>query len=138
MKMLVSRKRLVKTFCELVRIKSPSEQEEEIAKNVIKRLKILGISVDRDDYGNIIAKIDGFGKPLILCAHLDTVAVGSEEQINPVIEKEKGEEVIISLLYNFQFSKVFLFTLLFYTFKYLCQGLTIVACFDKLISEERL
>lgn len=97
MKTLVSRKRLVKTFCELVRIKSPSGQEEEIAINVIERLEELGIFIDRDSYGNVIAKISGPGKPLILCAHLDTVAVGSEEQINPVIKQEKGEERIKSI-----------------------------------------
>ncbi|MFH1367307.1 MAG: M20/M25/M40 family metallo-hydrolase [Patescibacteria group bacterium] len=43
----------------------------------------------QDDYDNIIMKIEGSGKPLILCAHLDTVPVASETSIVPVIEKDR-------------------------------------------------
>ena len=35
---MINRDRLVKTFCELARIDSPSGEEEEMAKEIIKRL----------------------------------------------------------------------------------------------------
>jgi tripeptide aminopeptidase len=73
----INKKRLVDVFCELARIHSPSGQEEVIANILVKKMKKLGLAVQKDSYGNIIAKLAGDGDPIILCAHMDTVAVGS-------------------------------------------------------------
>lgn len=84
---MIRKDRLVKTFIDLVKIDSPSGEEQKISTKVIKRLKALGSSVDRDAYGNVIAKFDGLGEPLMLNAHLDTVEPG--RGIKPVIHGDR-------------------------------------------------
>lgn len=80
----INKERLLNSFCDLAKIKSPSGQEEAIAQFVSDKLTTLGLFVQRDSYGNIIAKLTGRGEPLILCAHMDTVAVGAGEEIKPI------------------------------------------------------
>ncbi len=80
---MIDRDRLVKTFCDLVRIDSPSGEEEAAAIDLMERLRALGLSPDRDDYGNIIAG-EGGPNPLLLSAHLDTVEPG--RGISPIVE----------------------------------------------------
>lgn len=81
---MINQDRLVKTFLDLVKIDSPSGEEEEIAKHIAKRLRKLGATVEFDSYGNVIGKIKGKGEPLMLNAHLDTVEPGSS--IKPIVE----------------------------------------------------
>ena len=83
---MIDRKRLVKTFCDLARIDSPSGEEETVAIELVSRLEALGLSVQRDSYGNVIAN-DGRSGPLILSAHMDTVEPG--RGINPTVEGER-------------------------------------------------
>ena len=83
---MISRERIVNTFCDLARIDSPSGEEEEVAQHLIKRLEDMGLSVLRDDYGNIIAN-DGGDDPLILSAHMDTVEPG--RGVQPSVEGER-------------------------------------------------
>ncbi len=84
---MISQKRLVKTFLELVKIDSPSGKEQEIAKEVAKRLKALGGKVTIDKVGNVIGKFPGKGEPLMLNAHLDTVEPG--RGIKPIIKGDR-------------------------------------------------
>lgn len=84
----INQKRLIDLFCSLAKIKSPSGKEEEITQKVSQLLSERDLSVAKDNYGNIIAKLDGAGEPLIFCAHLDTVAVGENEKITPIIKDE--------------------------------------------------
>ena len=72
---MIDRDRVVKTFCELVQIDSPSGEEEAAAIDLMERLRALGLSPFRDDYGNVIAG-EGGSDPLLLSAHLDTVEPG--------------------------------------------------------------
>ena len=77
------KKQLVETFIKLVKIPSPSTQEGEFAKCIANDLKKLGCSVYFDNAGkkiggncgNLIAKLKGSinSKPILLCAHMDTV-----------------------------------------------------------------
>jgi tripeptide aminopeptidase len=67
--------RLVNSFCEMVRIDSPSDFEEDISKHLEERLGNLGFQVLRDAHGNVIASEDG-DNPLLLSAHMDTVNPG--------------------------------------------------------------
>ena len=72
---MINRDRLVKTFCDLASIDSPSGEEEEVAAELTRRLETLGLNVVRDSYGNVIAG-DGRENPLMLSAHMDTVEPG--------------------------------------------------------------
>ena len=85
---MINRERLVDTFCNLARIDSPSGEEEEIARHLVGRLEALGLTVVRDDYGNIIAS-DGGEDPLILSAHMDTVEPG-----RGVVPSVDGERIV--------------------------------------------
>lgn len=75
---LIKKERLIKTFKELASIPSPSGHEEKIAQVLTEKLKNLGLVVQKDAYGNLVAKLAGEGEPIMLCAHMDTVAVGKD------------------------------------------------------------
>lgn len=82
----INKKRLIDCFMELAKIASPSGQEAEISKHLKDIMKSLGLDVASDDYGNLIAKLSGNGEPIILCAHMDTVAIGEGKSIKPEIK----------------------------------------------------
>jgi tripeptide aminopeptidase len=81
---VADRERLLQTFLELVRIDSPSGEEEAIAQEVGRRLSALGGEVRRDAHGNVIARLGSGTEPFLLSAHLDTVEPG--RGITPVID----------------------------------------------------
>lgn len=83
---MINRERLVKTFCDLVQIDSPSGEEETVAIELCHRLKRLGIDVIRDNYGNMIASLPG-DNPILLSAHMDTVEPG--RSIEPVVDSDR-------------------------------------------------
>ena len=83
---MIDRDRLVTTFVELARIDSPSSEEEVIAQHLAARLETLGLSVTRDDYGNVVGT-DGEGEPLLLSAHMDTVEPG--RGVEPIVEGDR-------------------------------------------------
>jgi tripeptide aminopeptidase len=80
---MINRDRLVRTFLDLVRIDSPSGEEEAMAIALSERVTPLGLQVRRDEYGNFIASEPG-EDPLILSAHLDTVEPG--RGVKPQVE----------------------------------------------------
>ena len=73
---MADRDRLIRTLTDLIRIDSPTGEEDEMDREVTSRLEALGFRVQHDAYGNVIAKLDGTGEPVILSAHLDTVEPG--------------------------------------------------------------
>jgi len=83
---MIKQERLVGSFCDLVRIDSPSDEEEEVALHLTDRLSRLGFSVVRDAHGNVIASEDG-ENPLLLSAHMDTVEPG--RGIEPIINGDR-------------------------------------------------
>lgn len=83
---MINRDRLVKTFCDLVGIDSPSSEEKEVAVELVGRLERLGLDVTRDDYGNVIAD-DGREDPIMLSAHMDTVEPG--RGVNPRVDGDR-------------------------------------------------
>ena len=83
---MIDRDRLVKTFTDLVRIDSPSGEEEAMAQDLTRRLEALGFSVRRDAYGNVVAS-DGGADPLLLSAHMDTVEPG--RGVKPSIDGDR-------------------------------------------------
>ena len=56
---MINQERLVNAFCELVKIDSPSDEEEDVARYLTDRLVGLGFTVARDAHGNVIASEDG-------------------------------------------------------------------------------
>ncbi|MQF65298.1 M20/M25/M40 family metallo-hydrolase [SAR202 cluster bacterium AC-409-J13_OGT_754m] len=79
---MIDESRLIKTFCDIVQIDSPSGYEEDMAVDLIKRLSDLGLDTQRDTYGNLIASETG-DNPLLLSAHMDTVEPG--RGIKPIV-----------------------------------------------------
>ena len=80
------RGRLNHTFAELCRIPSPFGHEADVAAHVTRELERMGIAAEADPRGNLLARIDPAQRPertVLLCAHLDTVAVTGE--IEPVV-----------------------------------------------------
>ena len=73
---MADRERLVKTLIDLIRIDSPTGEEDEMDREVTARLQTLGFRVRHDSYKNVIAHLDGQGEPVLLSAHLDTVEPG--------------------------------------------------------------
>jgi tripeptide aminopeptidase len=74
---------LLDLFVNLCRIDSPSGEEKSVGDYIVKHLAGHKIRAGRDAYGNVIAKVAGEGKPLVLSAHLDTVEPG--RAVKPVV-----------------------------------------------------
>ena len=87
---------LIKTFFEIVKIDSPSGNEDAISKYIVNTLTKVGYKCKRDEYGNITLSTSGIGLPLLLSAHLDTVEPG--RNIEPIIEngiiRSKGKTIL--------------------------------------------
>ena len=73
---MANRERLLQTLMDLIRIDSPTGEEDEIDREVSHRLQSLGFHVYHDSFKNLIAKLPGDGEPVLLSAHLDTVEPG--------------------------------------------------------------
>src|SRR5690349_14168235 len=71
---MIDAARLLQTFLELVRIDNPSGHETAMAQEVMARLRELALSPQQDAKGNVITAVPGRGEPLLLGAHLDSVA----------------------------------------------------------------
>ncbi|MBH51557.1 MAG: hypothetical protein CL785_00170 [Chloroflexi bacterium] len=82
---MTNRSRLIETFCEIVRIDSPSGEEQDISDDLSKRFRDLGLNVSLDAHGNIIAS-DNDTPTIVLSVHMDTVEPG--RGINPIISSE--------------------------------------------------
>jgi tripeptide aminopeptidase len=67
---------VVETFLKLVRIDSPSGSESAIATYLQSELQKLDIESVLDPAGNLFAKINGPGDPVVINAHMDTVEPG--------------------------------------------------------------
>ena len=72
------RQRLTQTLMELIRIDSPTGEEDAIDAHLSNLLANLGAVVRHDDYGNLVATLAGSDgtssqPPVMLSAHMDTV-----------------------------------------------------------------
>ena len=76
--------RLISTLIDLIKIDSPSGEEDAMDREVCSRLSALGLDIAHDSYNNVIAKLAGQGPPVMLSAHLDTVEPG--RGIKPLID----------------------------------------------------
>ena len=71
---MIDRERLLDTFLGLVRIDNPSGEEAAIAAHIRGLLEALGLPVEEDSLHNLLARVPGQGEPLLLNAHMDSVA----------------------------------------------------------------
>jgi tripeptide aminopeptidase len=71
---MINQDRLLNTFLDLVRIDNPSGEEAAIAAHVRGLLEALGLTVETDHLHNLLARVPGEGEPLLLNAHMDSVA----------------------------------------------------------------
>ena len=93
---MINKKRLIKTFTDLVKIDSESRNEANVAKYIKNKLNKLGIKYKIDksavstksNHGNIVAKLGSDKKlpTILLSSHMDTVTNGLG--INPVVKKQ--------------------------------------------------
>ncbi len=89
--------RLVDYFISIVEIDSESKDEKAVAEKIANDLSEMGAEVQFDtahhttqgNVGNLIANFKGKGdkKPLLLCAHFDTVKPG--KGIKPIIDDDR-------------------------------------------------
>ena len=70
---MIQSDRLLNTFLALVGIDSPSGEEGRIAEYLVRQFKQMGLDAEVDCIGNVIARMDGLGEPLLLNAHMDNV-----------------------------------------------------------------
>ena len=95
---MVDRNRLIKDFTDLAAIDSLSFHEGKIAAELIKKLEELGIAAKTDnandiygsEVGNVYAVWEGeaLSSPILLSAHLDTVAPGIGKKI--IVDEDEG------------------------------------------------
>jgi tripeptide aminopeptidase len=81
---LIDQDRLLDTFLTLVQIDSPSGQEAEVGTELARRLRALDMEVRVEEIGNVLGRWDTDGVPLLLSAHMDTIAPGLG--IRPVVK----------------------------------------------------
>ena len=66
---------------DLVRIKSYSGQEEQIARFIASRMETLGFDEVRiDRYGNVLGRVGNGERVILFDSHSDTVSVTDEDQ----------------------------------------------------------
>ncbi len=80
---MIDANRLLNTFLDLVRVSSPSGQEEAIGRTLADKMRSLGLVPQRDAAGNLFAATEGVGEALLLTAHMDTVSPG--EDVRPEV-----------------------------------------------------
>ena len=93
---MTSKKQIKDTFFDLIKIDSVSGEETKVAFYIKRYLKRIGVDASQDKFGNVIARLDGYGEFLALCAHMDTVEPG--RGIEPVVKNDivrsKGETIL--------------------------------------------
>ncbi|MBC7327935.1 M20/M25/M40 family metallo-hydrolase [bacterium] len=101
---MVNTERLKSTILELLSIDSPSRKEGEIAGFLKEKLLSFGFDVWEDsakdvvqgEVGNILARKDGKGIPIMFNAHMDTIAStrGMKIKIENGVIKQEGASIL--------------------------------------------
>jgi tripeptide aminopeptidase len=92
------RRRLNELFAELCAIPSPFGDEGAMADRVTRELRALGLEVEADHFGNLLARVPGrSGRTVLLCAHLDTVPHDGVP-IDPVVVDDGWENANEAIL----------------------------------------
>ncbi|MDD5647148.1 MAG: peptidase dimerization domain-containing protein, partial [Candidatus Bipolaricaulis sp.] len=92
--------RMVRAFCDMVRIDSESGNEARFIEFVRREMeRRLGAECVVDGHGNLIARVPakgGGGETVLLCAHADTVkpGVGIEPVVEDGVIRSRGDTVL--------------------------------------------
>jgi tripeptide aminopeptidase len=99
----INRRKLLKTFRELVSIYGPGRRERDVADYIVARLDGVWPLAEDDaadaiggDAGNLLVKTDGEGEPVLFAAHMDTVELCAG--VKPVVRNgyvlSRGETIL--------------------------------------------
>ncbi|HEX6288116.1 MAG TPA: M20/M25/M40 family metallo-hydrolase [Herpetosiphonaceae bacterium] len=93
---MINSDRLLDTFLTLVRVDNPSGQEQAMAQTIVGMLRERGLQPEQDAKGNVIARVPGQGQPLLLSAHMDSVApaVGKCPVVDGDTVRSSGDTVL--------------------------------------------
>src|SRR5215208_955749 len=93
---MINHDRLLATFLDLVRIDNPSRGEATIAAHIRGLLEALGLAVEEDAVHNLLARVPGEGEPLLLNAHMDSVApcLGVRPVVVDGVVRSSGDTVL--------------------------------------------
>lgn len=93
---MINTDRLLELFLTLVRIDNPSGQEQAMAEAISAMLRDLGLQPRQDAKGNLIVAVPGEGEPLLLSAHMDSVApaVGKHPVVEGGVVRTSGNTVL--------------------------------------------
>jgi tripeptide aminopeptidase len=93
---MINQDRLLATFLDLVRIDNPSGQEAAIATHIRGLLEGLSLTVEEDSIHNLLARVPGQGEPLLLNAHMDSVApcCGVRPVVTDGVVRSGGDTVL--------------------------------------------
>jgi tripeptide aminopeptidase len=92
--------RMVNQFMEMVKIDSESGNETQFINYLKEEFQSMGAKVQKDSYGNLIAKFAAKGcdceEPILLSCHADTVkpGVGIEPQLLEGVLTSKGDTIL--------------------------------------------
>lgn len=90
--------KLLQTFLEMVRIDSPSGEEEAMCAYLVQRVEQLGLKYQVDAGGNLIVEVPGHqcehDRILVFSGHMDVVPPC--HNIQPMVEEVDGDRVISS------------------------------------------
>jgi tripeptide aminopeptidase len=93
---VINQARLISSFMDLIRIDSPSGGEGKTAEVVAARLRALGLEPRTDALFNVTTRVEGRGEPILLNAHMDSVApcLGIQPIIEGDLIKSDGNTVL--------------------------------------------
>jgi tripeptide aminopeptidase len=93
---MINHERLLATFLELVQIDNPSRGEAKIAAHIRGLLEAIGLMVEEDAVHNLLARVPGQGQPLLLNAHMDSVApcLGVRPLVADGMVRSSGDTVL--------------------------------------------
>lgn len=93
---MINQNRLINTFFDLVRIDSPTGGEREAAAYVAEKLRTLGATASVDEMYNVTGFFPGEGEPILLSAHMDSVApcLGIKPRIKNGVIRSDGTTVL--------------------------------------------
>jgi len=95
-KLTKSQRKFLNTTLHLLRINSPSYQEEKVINYVIKKLKELNFKTRKDKMGNVYAVRGKAKKYPLLNAHMDIVEDFDDKYANQIIKNAELPEDVIS------------------------------------------
>jgi tripeptide aminopeptidase len=93
---MINQDRLLGTFIDLVQIDNPSGGEATIAAHIRSLFASMGLAAEQDAVHNLLVRMPGQGQPLLLNAHMDSVApcLGVRPVVVDGVVRSSGDTVL--------------------------------------------